>query len=678
MLNGFEQIAFVALVALCGLAAARGFARIVRVVRRGRPAHRTDGLLGRIAGALIDVGLQKPLFKARPIVGVFHAVIFFGFSFYLLVNVNDILEGYVPGHSAIGRDGPAGAFNLFADLFSVLVLTGMVFFLLRRFVARPRALRFRENVLLQPGVAAGGIRRDSLIVGTFILLHVGGRWSGSALRLAETGHSDPWLPTASLLARLFEPLSPAALQAGLHLTWWLAMGLIVLFLPYFPFSKHIHLMIAPVNLALARRGPRGRLEAVTDPQAPGAARLLDLPWPQVLDAYACIMCNRCQEVCPAYASGTPLSPSALEINKRYFLNAEGGTLASGGDAPELIGSVIREDAVWSCTTCFACVRVCPVGNEPMHDIIEMRRRRVFAGRIPDELTAVLKNLDEQGNSFGESARNRARWAKELGFEIKDPSEQPVRYLWYVGDFASYNPVCRETTRKVARVLHAAGVDFGIVRKAERSAGNDVRRAGEEGLFEALAEKNRALLAGCKFEEILTTDPHTYNALRNEYPVLGGNWPVHHYAPFLLGLIREGRIRLKKKLQGRVTYHDPCFLGRYNGEFDAPREIIRLCGLELVEMPRNRENSFCCGAGGGKIWLKEHEDLTRRPSEQRIDEAMTLGRVDWFTVACPKDMTMYSDAVKTSGHEGSLAVRDLIDYVYEAMGLAESGSTGQAA
>ena len=445
------------------------------------------------------------------------------------------------------------------------------------------------------------------------------------------------------------------------------MGLIVLFLPYFPRSKHIHIFLAPLNLAFTNREAKGKLMEPTDSSSPGASSLDDLPWKQVFDSYACIMCTRCHEVCPAHHSGTPLSPSALEINKRYFINQNAAGLANGSTKLDLLQDAISEDAVWSCTTCMACVEVCPVGNEPMQDILQIRRKLVFDAQMPDELADALRSLDEQGNSFGESARKRTKWTKDLDFPIKDATKEPVEYLWYVGDFASFNQNCVETTRKVAEVLTAAGVDFGIIMKGEKSTGNDARRVGEEGLFDALAEDNIQTLESCEFEHILTTDPHTYNALKNEYPSKGGAYSVKHYSTLLLELILSGKIKITNPLNIKGTYHDPCYLGRYNGIFDAPREVMQHCGVELVEMSRNRTNSFCCGAGGGQVWKKEHEDMTQRPSENRIEEALDTG-ADHFTVACPKDMSMYTDAVKTSGNEDKMLVRDLVDYVADAMEL----------
>lgn len=670
MLSPNERIVFILLVVVCGILAFQGFNRVFKTVRCGADVDRSDNLIGRFITALFDVFLQKSIKNARPIVSLFHSFIFYAFSFYLLVNVNDVLEAYVDGWTTLGSDNIlANLFNLFADIFSVLVLVGMVFFLYRRFVQKPKVMEFNANVKLHPGVSAGGLKKDSLIVGIFILVHVGSRWLGTAIHLADNGNTDKWLPTASIISGLFSDWSPAALETGIHVTWWLAMGLIVLFIPYFPRTKHIHIMVAPVNLALGRKTHRGAMDGVSNPASPGARTLSDLPWPQVLDSWACIMCTRCHEVCPAHESGTSLSPSAMEINKRYFINEQGNSLFNGAADTALLDYAISDDAVWSCTTCYACVQVCPVGNEPMMDILELRRNEVYDAKMPDELADVLRSLDEQGNSFNESARRRSRWSRTLDFKLKDATKDPVKYLWYVGDFASFNQICQDTTRKVAEVLMVAGVDFGIMGKKEKSAGNDVRRVGEEGLFEVLVEQNIESIESCEFEEIFTTDPHTFNTLKNEYPEKGGNFPVKHYSTLLLELIKNGDIKLNKKLDIKATYHDPCYLGRYNGIYDDPREVMKLCGVDLVEMPRNKENSFCCGAGGGQIWLPDHDDMVQRPSENRIEEAVSVG-VNHFTVACPKDMTMYSDAAKTSGNEDNMAVNDIVDFVLEAMDLPE--------
>jgi Fe-S oxidoreductase len=711
LLTPTERIIFVIMVILLGGLTAAGFYGIYKIIRSGRPAPPLKNVTRRLIGAFIDVGLQKTIFRTRPILSTFHAFIFFGFSFYFLVNFTDVLEGFIPGFEliyggqALATLSPALAglanlglvnlFNLVADILSVLTLVGMVAFLVRRFIRNDRQLTFNDNVLLHPQVAQGWIRRDSAIVGGFILIHVGSRFLGQAFRLAEQGQPDPFMPFASLAANLFANLPDSVLNAGIHITWWLAIGLILVFFPYFVRSKHIHLMLAPLNLGLTKQSPRGQLDpaspnGVAVETLPGAKTVQDLAWPRLLDAYACIMCNRCQEVCPAYNSGRPLSPAAVEVNKRYLFNQDFLALARGGasDKP-LLEHVINPEAVWACTTCYACIRVCPVGNEPMADIIDIRRRMVYDGaEIDTGIQTALESIGKNGNWFGKGARARAAWTKELDFEIKDVTSEAAEYLWFVGDTASFDARVIPLTQKVAGILRHAGVDYGILYKEERNAGNDVRRAGEEGLFEQLVEENLKAFGKSQFTQILTTDPHSLNALRNEYPQYGGMWPVHHYTNILLQLVEAGRLELKQQLSHyRATYHDPCYLGRYNRGYEAPRRLLALLGVNFVEMPRHMENSYCCGAGGGQIWLST-TPAGERPAESRIREAlatlasMTNGRGApaesklLFVVACPKDIIMYTDAVKTTGNEDKIEVRDIVQLVEESLGLLEA--TGQPA
>jgi len=685
VLSDIEKIIFSLMAAALGGLTAWGFFNIYRIVRRGRPAPKFSNLIPQAIKAFLEVGLQIPIFKSRPILTTFHAFIFFGFSYYFLVNVNDVLEGFLAGYStAEVASGIIGLLNLAADILSIGVLVGVLVFLVRRFIAKDKRLDYNPGVLLFAPVKAGGIKRDSLIVGGFILFHVGSRFTGQALRLAEVEIFNPMQPFASAVSLALRGWPDYT--SAIHATWWLAIGLIVLFLPYFIISKHIHLMLAPVNLALAKQGERGHLDPAAPPNhgqdqalpLPGAGTLADLAWPRLLDAYACIMCNRCQDVCPAHNSMRPLSPSALEINKRYWLNSNFMAFAGGAASPPLTEFAISPEAVWSCTTCFACVRVCPVGNEPMADIIDIRRRWVNDGAELDSgVQSTLEKIGKTGNSFGQAARNRARWAQSgLDFKIKDVRKEQAEYLWFVGDYASFDARVQEITRTVARVLNSAGVDFGILYEAEKNSGNDVRRVGEEGLFEQLAEQNIAVMNKCKFERVITTDPHTLNALKNEYPDYGGKWDTIHYTRLLTQLIDAGKLQLKHKLSHyRATFHDPCYLGRYNQGFNPPRALVQATGCELIEMPRNKENSYCCGAGGGQIWMGTTPE-GERPAENRIREALAAldgaangasGKKLLFIVACPKDVVMYTDAVKTTGNEGKIEVRDVIQLVAEAMG-----------
>ncbi|MCJ7823489.1 MAG: (Fe-S)-binding protein, partial [Anaerolineales bacterium] len=395
---------------------------------------------------------------------------------------------------------------------------------------------------------------------------------------------------------------------------------------------------------------------------------------QMLDFYTCTECGRCQDVCPAYTSGLPLSPKLLMMGLRDNLMVRGKALDAVEDdeatkailAKPLVGDVITDEVLWSCTTCYACDQECPLFIEHVTPIVDMRRHLIIEGRMDGMLQDALDKLGRYGNSFGQSERMRAKWTQPLDSKVKDARKEAVEYLWFVGDYASYHASLTEITQKTAEVFQQAGLDFGILYEGERNSGNDVRRVGEEGLFEMLSEENVAALEQCDFKAIVTTDPHTYNTLKNEYPPeINGGHPILHYSELLDQLISSGQLKLTKKLGHKVTYHDPCYLGRYNAVYDPPRRVIQATGCEIVEMPRNREHGFCCGAGGGRIWMEETE-IEERPSEARIHEAMELEGVHVFTVTCPKDVTMYSDAVKTTGHENVLVVKDLIELVHEAL------------
>lgn len=718
MLTFPERIGFIVFAIAMLLLAAFGFFQILRAIRRGSGDFPWRRYLGewkeRLKSEIVNVGLNYPVWLNRPRVGLFHFMIFAGFSFYFLVNVVDFVEGFWEEFTTVHQAGlfpPAvlgavtldfnllqggafAAFNLVADLLSVAVLVGMTALLIRRFIVKDKAFNFRENVLLNPKVRAGAIRRDSLIVGLFILIHVGSRWLGRGFALAESGSGDWFEPTASIIANLLiaVQVSPQVLEIARHVTWFTAIGLILLFFPYFVISKHIHIFFAPINWLIYRE----RRFALAEPNnASGAKHLQDLSWHSLLDSYACIMCNRCQDVCPAYAAGTPLSPSALEINKRYWLNQNLLKFASGKASPSLLDMAISEEAVWACTTCGACVEVCPVGNAPMVDIVEIRQRLISDGATLDgNLQKALVNLGKQGNSFGQSARNRAKWTQTLNFKIKDARKEQVEYLWFVGDYASFDARGQNLTRQVASVFKQAGLDFGILYDAEWNTGNDARRVGEEGLFEQLAEHNIAALDKAKFSRgIITTDPHTMNALRFEYAKLGKQYSVLHYTQVLNQLLDEGKLRLKRQLDYRVTYHDPCYLGRYNRITAAPRELLERLGVTLIEMPHHGTGSFCCGAGGGQLWRSELVQ-DARPSEIRVREALSVlekpnvpnvpntpnapnslrlkpngqsaSSIPLFVVACPKDVAMFADAVKTSGNEDKLVVKDIIELVVDAM------------
>jgi len=389
---------------------------------------------------------------------------------------------------------------------------------------------------------------------------------------------------------------------------------------------------------------------------------------------ACTRCGRCHEACPARAVGAPLSPRDVILSLREFADATlqaavlpaEARLDLHGKAP---GQVAME-TLWSCRTCMACVEICPVAVEHVPIIVEMRRKLVEDGAMEPLLTKALQTIQKTGNSFGESRRKRGAWSKGLPFPIKDARREAVDVLWFVGDYASFDPRNQKVSQTFATLLHEAGVDFGILYEGESNAGNDVRRVGEEGLYEVLAAANVAALGVATFKSVVTTDPHSYNTIRNEYPDFGGRYEIEHYTTLVKRLFATGRLKVTKPLKYRVTFHDPCHLGRFNKGYDAPRELLALLGCDLVEMGRCRSNSFCCGAGGGRIWMADPVGA-EKPAQNRIKEAATIPGLEVYVVSCPKDLTMFEDALKTTGNEGKFVVKELIELIREAIPAAPS-------
>ncbi|MCJ7661380.1 MAG: heterodisulfide reductase-related iron-sulfur binding cluster [Anaerolineales bacterium] len=545
------------------------------------------------------------------------------------------------------------------DIFTAVFLVGIVMASYRRYTQKPSRLTLDSGFTL------------SLVL---IFLIVLGGLVTESLRLAiDKPPWALWTPVGWLIAQIWIVIG-ASEQTLLqvHLWIWIVHLLTVaITLVVLPVTTLLHMLTGPLNQFFSKVDePAGRLKPVrsnSDGDDVYVSTISDLTWKQLLDGDACTECGRCQDACPAFASGTPLSPKEFILNIRDNLNEYRSIHSNANNQlSALVGKVIDTSVLWSCTTCGACIQECPVLIEHIDTIVDMRRSLVMEGSVDDELQKALANLGRYGNSFGKSARARARWSRKINPKIKDARKEAVDYLWFLGDYASFSPSLTDITQKTVRVFQEAGLDFGILYESENNSGNDVRRTGEEGLFEMLLEKNVEALNNADFKEIITTDPHTYNTLKNEYPS-NGNGPlsVLHYSELLDTLITSGQLRFSKKLNYKVTYHDPCYLGRYNGVYDAPRRVIEATGCTLIEMPRHSERAFCCGAGGGRIWMEEGE-ISERPSESRIREAIELDGVTNFVVACPKDITMYRDAVKTVGFEDRLEVKDLIEIVSEAL------------
>ncbi|HEY4689419.1 MAG TPA: (Fe-S)-binding protein [Anaerolineae bacterium] len=673
MLTTIEKIVFVLLALASLYAAYRTFDRIRRIICRGTGTLATDHLLLRLGKAAIVFVTQYPTWKRRPLATLAHAAVALAFVLYLVVNVVDGLHGFFaefpfPGEDTIGR-----LYRLIIDVLSVAALSGMVSLLLRRAIVGRNIWSFRSGSPIHPK-AEFGIKRDSLIVGGFILLHVGSRFLGDSFHVAESG-TDAWRPFASAVGGLWSGLAPETIVAMQHVFWWGAIGSILLFIPYFLYSKHIHLITAPLNfLVKPGRKSIGELDKIDfDDESLtqfGASKLEHLSKAQLLDAYACIMCNRCQDACPAFATGKVLSPAALEINKRYHLNQEGAALAAGKESQVgLLDFAISAEAVWACTTCGACVEVCPVNNEPMRDILDIRRSQVLMDNtFPPQWQPAFRGMERQGNPWGIAPDARLDWAKGLAVPTIEQNPEPD-ILWWVGCAPATDAHAQKTARDFARILIAAGVNFAVLGKRERCTGDSARRSGNEALFFELATTNVETLNEVVRANnrsaptrIVTTCPHCLHTLKNEYPAFGGHYDVIHHTQLIEELLLLGRLHLDPHRQPEVAFHDPCYLGRHNGVYDAPRNALVQANVLVAELPRNRSQSFCCGAGGAQMW-KEEEHGTERVSANRFREAMTTGKPT-LAVACPFCMIMLTDAAKAEKSE--MQVKDVAEIVAEAL------------
>ncbi|HEY7716848.1 MAG TPA: (Fe-S)-binding protein [Candidatus Binatia bacterium] len=659
MLTTFEKICFI-LLALGSLSyGGNRFYAVYRTIARGKPDDRSDNLAGRVRQAIWIVLTQQSVFKARPLISFLHALIFYGFVFYFLVNLVDVLEGFFGLHA---RAGAWNVFNLLADLLTASVLIGIIGMVIRRLVVRPKDFAFPANVPVQPEVRSG-IFRDSSIVAAFIIFHVGSRLFFKATQLALQG-SDPFQPVSSALAALFSGLGGEALVFLNHFFWWGALGSILLFIPYFPRSKHIHLFLAPVNLALKTDKP-GALQPMDfeKEEVFGAAKLEDFTWPRLLDAYSCIMCNRCQDVCPATNTGKALSPAAILINERYELNKIFKNFSAGEESPRpLLDFALNEEAAWACTTCNACIEICPVGNEQMLHIIDVRRERVLgAAEFPKGLQNAFNHMERAGNPWGMAADERLAWTKDLPFAVPNVVEKAdAEVLYWAGCAVAFDPRAQRIARSLAAIFNAAGVDWAVLGKAEKCTGDTARRTGNEYLFAQMAEENIAALNELKPKTIVTTCPHCFHTIANEYPQFGGNYVVKHHIEFIDELVRGGRLKLSADGSGSVTYHDPCYLGRHNGLFEQPRTLIQAASADLIEPVRNRKNSFCCGAGGGQFW-KEEEAGKERVSTNRYRELKQTGAKTVAT-GCPFCMRMITEEAAKEEAESAMEILDVAELV----------------
>jgi Fe-S oxidoreductase len=628
------------------------------VLRAARPAARTDHPGARARRELSHVLGQRKLFqKAAP--GVMHAFIFWGFLVLLPTIVEAMLAAIDP-HWTLPYLGHVAWFAFLQDLFAILVVLGVAIAFTIRKVQRPD--RFRGSHMEE----ADRILIAILGIVTTLLL-----WNASRIALGFADHPAA-APVADALSGLFG--GGRGTEVAERVLVWSHLLIVLGFLTYLPRSKHLHIITAAPNVYLAKNQPRGYLEplridlegADTDVRL-GASVATDLSRKQVLDLFSCTECGRCQEVCPAWNTGKALSPKLLIMDLRDQVANEAPLITAGGagivELQPLVPNAVADQVVWDCVTCGACVRECPVDIEHVDTIVDLRRNLVMAeSRFPREAEAMLRGVETAENPWGQSANARTDWMASVeDIRVLQPGDPAPEVLFWVGCAGAFDERAQRTTQSIARLLTAAGVDFAILGSRERCTGDPARRMGHEYLFQMLAEANVETLNGAGVTKIVASCAHCFNTLANEYPDYGGTYEVVHHTELLSALVAEGRLAPKPAGDGgSVTYHDACYLGRHNGRFDAPRDVVRAPRAAAIEMPRNRERAFCCGAGGARMWMEETEGT--RINDTRFAEATATG-ADTVATACPYCFVMLDDAAKAAGSE--VRVADVATLLAEA-------------
>jgi Fe-S oxidoreductase len=638
--------------AVAGVIFGRRAALLVRLVRRGKPVPRTDDVPGRIRNeGVIALGQRKLLQRLVP--GLMHAFIFWGFIVLLPTILMAMVAIVDRGHT-LPWLGHQGWYALLADVFCVLVLVGVVTAFGIRKVQRPA--RFEGSHMGEADLIL------ALIAGivTSLLL-----WHASLIALGLNEWPASWSPVSRALSHLFG--SGSATHDAERVLVWAHVLIILGFLAYLPRSKHLHIFTAVANVYFGRTRSRGRLEPLRfDDDVPeeemrlGAGTAADMTWKQMVDAFSCTECGRCQDACPAWATGKALSPKLLIMGLRDQLFADGpGLVANDGEPAPLVPGAVTDDVVWDCVTCGACIQVCPVSIEHVDHIVDLRRHLVMAeARFPSEADPMLRDVERSSNPWGKAQSERAGWADGLGVRVLEPGDPPPELLYWVGCAASFDERARASAVATARLLQSAGVDFAILGPREACTGDPARRMGNEYVFQSFAEQNVETLNDAGVSRILTSCPHCFNTLSSEYPDFGGRYEVVHHSEYLAELVREGRISPARSEQ-RITYHDSCYLARHNDVLEAPRELVQAVG-QPVEMARSGRNTFCCGAGGAHMWMEERG---RPINEERVREAAETG-AETLAVACPYCTVMLDDGVRTSGRE--LRVADVATLLAESV------------
>jgi len=634
-----------------------GLIKRIRLWKIGKSENRYDKI-GKRFSSFISFGLFHKRFFGDLYPGLMHFFIFWGFAILfwgtaIVMFQDDIsspLFGFFFFHSYFYLH-----FSLLLDISGLLLIVGMLMALFRRYAIRPTRLDSAFD--------------DALVLVLLFLIALSG-FLVEALRISALKPPfESWSVVGWNLSKLFSNLSQKSIQ-HLHLTvWWIHFLLALFFIGYLVYSKLLHIISSSANIFFRSFRPKGQIPAILDienQETFGVDKVEQFTWKQLLDTDACTRCGRCQDNCPAYLSQKPLSPKKVNQDIKANLRAISKNLSAkqkqNDPGPALIGESVKEDEIWSCTTCYACHQACPVLIEHIDKIVDMRRNLVLMqSRFPNQLKTLFKNMETNYNPWAFGYQSRADWAKDL--EIKTLREDKnVDMLYWVGCSGSFDDRNKKVSQALVKILKKAQINFGILGNEETCCGETARRAGNEYLSQILMQGNIEILNKYGVKKILVTCPHGYNTFKNEYPQFGGNFEVIHHTQLLWDLIRQGRLNLSAKYEKSIVYHDSCYLGRYNDIYDAPRKLLEKIGqIKPKEAKFSRSKSFCCGAGGGRMWMEE--TLGKRINQMRIEQ-LNLTGCETISTACPYCLTMLEDGTKEKSLTEKLCVRDIAELVAE--------------
>ena len=639
---------------------------LFRLIRLGKPENRFDQVWKRFKNMAREVVTQRCSLKSvtrKDLAGIGHAMLFWGFSFFLLSYI--IFIGFAGGFglaSVLTGNTFERVFSSILDFAGLFVTIAIIWAAIRRYIIRPARL--------ERSMEAGVIM---IMVFCLMVLHFGVDGFG----LAAAGTTTNWPPIGGAIARylMSTSISTNTLTAVYRSLWWLHYALILGFMVYIPRSKHMHILASIFNTMFIPFGQKVVLEPIPVEQQEnfGISKIQDFTWKDLLDLYSCAVCGRCNANCPAQLTGKKLAPREVIHNLKEHLLAAGPGLLNvktatvkDGKATEIIGGVVTEDEIWACTTCGACQEVCPVNIEHVRKLIGFRRNLVMSqSKMPESAQLMLRNMQSRGNPWAgvTSMRLRGDWANEAGVKVLADGESAETIFWAgcTGALVERNV---KATLAMAKVFKTAGVDFGVLGDAETCCGDPARRAGYEFQFQIMAEQNIEIFKSHNIKQIVTACPHCYNTLKNEYPKFGGDFQVVHYTEFIADLIKQGKLKLTGDLNSKITYHDPCYLGRYNNIYEQPRQILQsISKAKLLEMERSHNSSFCCGGGGGLMWIEEQPGTTKI-NQMRLDDALKTG-ADTVVTACPYCLQMFEESIDHQGIKDKVRAVDLVELVAEA-------------